>query len=55
MAVRYESRAVNQSHVPAQISVRSLLLVSSGTVRRCEKESMMAKLKKRMVKWGLSA
>ena len=55
MAVRYGSRAVNQSHVPVQISVRSLLLVSSGTVRKCEKESMMAKFKKRMVKWGLSA
>lgn len=55
MAVRYESRAVNPSHVPVQISVRSLLLVSSGTVRKCEKESMMEKLKKRMVKWGLSA
>ena len=54
MAVRYESRAANQSHVPVHISVRSLLLVSSGTVRKCEKESMMAKFKKRLVKWGLS-
>ena len=55
MAVRYESRAVNQSPEPVQISVRSLLLVSSGTVWRCEKESMLAKLKKRLVKWGVSA
>jgi hypothetical protein len=41
--------------VPIQIPARSLLLVSSGTVRKCEKESMMAKLRKRMVKWGLTA
>jgi len=34
---------------------RSLLLVSSGVVRKCDKESMMAKLRKRMMKWGLSA
>jgi Bacterial protein of unknown function (DUF839) len=55
MAVRYGSRAVNQSRPSIQITARSLLLVSSGTVRKCEKESMMAKFKKRMVKWGLSA
>jgi hypothetical protein len=41
--------------VPVQISLCSLLLVSSGIVRRCEKESIMAKFKKRIVKWGLSA
>lgn len=34
---------------------RSLLLVSSGTARKCGKESLMAKLRKRLVKWGLSA
>ena len=53
MAVRYGPRVVNQPRVPIQITARSLLLVSSGTVRKCEKESMMAKFKKRMVKWGL--
>ena len=52
---QYESRAVHLAHVPARISVRSLLLVLSGTVRKYEKESMMAKFKKRMVKWGLAA
>jgi hypothetical protein len=41
--------------VPIQIPARSLLLVSSGTVRKCEKESMMAKFRKRMMKWGLMA
>ena len=48
-------RVVNQPGVPTRITARSLLLVSSGTVRKCEKESMMAKFKKRLVKWGLSA
>ncbi len=54
MTVRYGPRAINQPPVPIQITSRSLLLVSSGTVRKCEKESMMAKLRKRMVKWGLA-
>jgi hypothetical protein len=53
MAVRYGPRVINQAPVPIQITVRSLLLVSSGTVRKCEKESMLAKFRKRMVKWGL--
>jgi hypothetical protein len=55
MAVRYEPRVVNQPPVPIQVTARSLMLVSSDIVRKCEKESMMAKLRKRMVKWGLSA
>ena len=55
MTVQSQARAVNQPHVPIQITARSLLLVSSGTVRKCEMESMMAKIRKRMVKWGLSA
>ena len=54
MAVRYGPRVINQPRVPIQITARSLLLVSSGIVRKCEKESMMAKIRKRMVKWGLS-
>jgi hypothetical protein len=55
MAIRYEPRAVNQTRVPIRITARSLLLVSSGAVRKCDKETMMTKLRKRMVKWGLSA
>jgi hypothetical protein len=55
MAVRYGPKVVNQPRVPIRITTRSLLLVSSGTVRKCEKESMMAKFRKRMTKWGLSA
>jgi hypothetical protein len=54
MTVRYGPRVVNEPRVPIQIAARSLLLVSSGIVRKCEKESMMAKIRKRMVKWGLS-
>lgn len=34
---------------------RSLLLASSGAVRRFDKETVMMKLKKRMTKWGLTA
>ena len=55
MAIRYEPRAVIQTRVPIRITARSLLLVSSGAVRKCDKETMMTKLRKRMVKWGLSA
>ena len=55
MAVRYESGVANQSRVPIRITARSLLLVSSGVVRKCEKESMMEKFRKRMMKWGMSA
>lgn len=35
--------------------VRSLLLASSGAVRRIEKETMIMRLKKRMKNWGLMA
>jgi hypothetical protein len=55
MAVRSQAKEVNQLPVPIGSAACSLLLVSSGIVRKCEKESMMAKFKKRMVKWGLSA
>ena len=55
MAVRNQARAVNQPRVPIRVTAHSPLLVWSGAVRKCEKESMMAKLRKRMVKWGLSA
>ncbi len=55
MVVRSQARMVNQPHVPTGITARSLLLVSSGTVRKCEKESMMAKVIKKMTKWGLPA
>jgi hypothetical protein len=55
MAARNQARVVNQPREPIRITARSLLLVSSGTVRKCEKESMMTKFRKQMTKWGLSA
>jgi hypothetical protein len=53
MAVRCEPRVADQSRVPIRITARSLLILS-GAVRKCEKESMMAKLRKRMAKWGIA-
>lgn len=51
-----EARDINQPSVQAPLTPRPMLLISSGAVRRCkQKESMMAKLKRRIVKWGLSA
>ena len=58
MAVWYGSTLVNQLHAPMRIPARSLLLVLSGAVRKCKKESMMEQFRKRMMKvlkWGLSA
>lgn len=55
MAVRYGPRFVNHSCVPIWIPSRSLLLMLSGAVRKCKKESMMARFRKRMMKWGMSA
>ena len=57
MAVRYGARFVNQLRVPIRIPSHSLLLVLSGAVRKCRKESMMGKFRKRMMKvmkWGMS-
>ena len=36
MVVRSQARMVNQPRVPRRITARSLLLVSSGIVRKCE-------------------
>ena len=58
MAVRYGPRFVYQLRVPIRITARSLLLVWSGAVRKCKKESMMAKFRKRimkMIEWGMLA
>lgn len=58
MAVRYGPRFVNQLRVPIWIPSPSLLLMLSGAVRKCKKESMMAKFRKRvmkMMKWGMSS
>ena len=55
MAVRHGPRFVNHSCVSIWIPSRSLLLMLSGAVRKYKKESMMAKFRKRMMKWGMSA
>ena len=55
MATWFEPRAVNQPHVPIRITTRSLLLVSSGVVRKCDKEGMMTKVSKWVARWGRSA
>ena len=55
MAQSFRQSVSRQPRVVTFTTARSLLLVSSGTVRKCEKESMMAKIRKRLVKWGLSA
>ena len=58
MAGRNGSRFVGQSHVPIWIPSPSLLLMLSGAVRKCKKESMMEKFRKRMMKvmkWRMSA
>lgn len=48
-------RVVNQPGVPTRITARSLLLVSSGVMKKCEKEGMRARVNKWVRKWGLSA
>jgi hypothetical protein len=48
-------RVVNQPRVPIRITACSLLLVSSGVVKKCEKEGMRARVNKWVRKWGLSA
>lgn len=56
MVPRKAKTVINQSSAQVRQTPRSLLLVSSGVVRKCEheKESIMGKLKKRIVRWGLS-
>ena len=44
-----------QSQVVTFTKARSLLLVSSGAVRKFDKETLMTRIRKQMVKWWLSA
>lgn len=55
MAQSFGQSGISQSRAATFTTARSLQLVSSGAVRKCGKESMMAKLRKRTMKWGLSA
>jgi Bacterial protein of unknown function (DUF839) len=53
MAARNQIRAGNQLSVPVRSTAHSLLLVSSGIVRKCDKETLMTRIRKRITKWGL--
>ena len=55
MVQSYKQSLSDQLGVSRRTTARSRLLISSGVVRKFEKESMMAKFKKRMEKWGLTA
>jgi len=55
MAQSFGQRLSSQSQVAAFTTARSLLLASSGVVRKCEKEGMRTRISKWVTKWGLSA
>lgn len=55
MAQSFDQKLSSQSQVVAFTTARSLLLASSGVVRKCEKEGMMTRISKWVTKWGLSA
>lgn len=57
MAQRCEQGLSNHPRVVAFTTAHSLLLVSSSAVRKFEfdKETLLTRIRKQMVKWGLSA
>lgn len=55
MAQSFGQKLSSQPQVGVFTSARSLLLVSSGVVRKCEQEGMMTRISKWATKWGLSA
>ncbi len=54
MIRRKEVTDISQPSMQTPLTSRSLLLMSSGAMWKCKKQSIMTKLKKRIVKWGLS-
>lgn len=54
MAQSFGQRGLSQSRVATFTTARSLQLVSSGAVRKCGKETMLQKLRRQIVRWGLS-
>lgn len=54
MARSFGQKLSNQSQVGAFTSTHSLLLASSGVVRKCEQEGMMTRISKWVAKLGLS-
>lgn len=55
MAQPFGQKLSNQPQAGVFTSAHPLLLISSGVVRRCEKEGMMTRVSKWATKWGLSA
>lgn len=55
MAQSFGQKLSGQPQVGAFTTARSLLLVSSGVVRKCEKNGTMTRISKWVTKWGLSA
>jgi Bacterial protein of unknown function (DUF839) len=50
-----QEQGADQPHVPVRIAGLSRLLASSGIVRKCQKETLMTRMRKHMMKWGLPA
>lgn len=48
-------KPIGQAQVAAFTTARSLLLASSGVVRKCEKEGMKTRVSKWVTKWGFLA
>ncbi len=55
VAQRNGANNCSQTAAPVGRTTPSILLVSSGVVRSCIRETLMGKLKKRIMKWSLSA
>ena len=54
MAQLFGQKLSSQPQVAAFTTASSLLLVSSGVVRKCEKEGMMKRISRWVTQWGLS-
>lgn len=55
MAQSSRVKPIGQAQVAAFTTARSLLLASSGVVKKCEKEGMKTRVSKWITKWGFLA
>lgn len=55
MALEYEPKPGSRPTVLIGAAPRSLLLLSSGVVRKCEKVGVTTSISKWVTKWGRSA
>ena len=55
MAQPFGQKLSGEPQVAVFTTARSLLLISSGVVRKCEKEGTITRITKWVTKWGLSA